>query len=280
MSKSINCMSAKDVRYAIDKGISIEELLERYDCSQEQFDRRLAVLYKYDHDTIRSNLIKSASKKHKKKQKINESLPNLEAEIGKCTPEQDGNNDSLEDLIAEEGSISEKIVTLEGNLKAIDADASRIDESAMRIRGEIEILTTKLSNFNNKLMELLDEKCSLMNRRDNTILKVNKFKTELADIRAKISELTKVRLIVHLNGEFELPNGEDLILDSSTGFTEKLVQLATMPELSEINVLMLRTIAKTLCALDNSDREFALEYDNDELEIACHIVFEMIKNAS
>ncbi len=283
MSKSINSMTAKNVRYAIDKGVSIEELLEKYACSEEEFDRRLALIYKYEHVDMKAKIIKAASKK-KGKKKVNVSSPDPEEKTdirGIPAPEQNNNDESLESLRTKEESLSHEIIVLEGDLKAIDDNAEQINSRTTKINDAVSALMTKLNAYNEELMGLLDEKSSLMERKDNTILTIRKLKKELADTRARISELTKIHLLVHLSGDFELPNGEeDMVLDSLTGFTDKLVELVGMSELSEINVLMLRTIAMTLCVLQNSDREFILEFDNDELEIAFHITSEILKKDS
>ena len=171
-------------------------------------------------------------------------------------------------LKAQEQELSQMLCGIEVKWQEEVSTRAAILKDVAKAQKAADELTRLLKAQRGNVMTLLEhfEGCNERMRELNKEKKV--CRALLDEVRAQISELEKVTILVYQNGTIEVENG-DAFLVSDEEITETLIMLVSMPQVGKITIDELKAIAKLLKMVkvyETNGTPFELEFDSMEVQ--------------
>lgn len=266
---------AKAVRVAIKSGMSEEEFCSKHQVTTEELEDSLTLIFKRDSDEVKDVMQKFAAngkrkrRRHKKaaevepNQKESESPKPASAQAEPVMPKD------VEGLKALEEEKSKALIVLELQHKDTCSEHRGCIEQLRRINRELDTLRNKLDQQAKMFRETAEKANYFVEVMAKNTSERRKREEELAKIRARIEELSKIDVAVCADGTIALLDETlDVSLDES-GWEELYKQMRCDSKYDELKGSEVKILARVLTIKKkSSDLDLVFVFDNDDLETA------------
>lgn len=260
--KDLATLNARKLQIAKKNGETLEELADKYGCTEEELIARINEIHKKDSKA--EETIKDFSKKSKKKVKKSEETTDVVPEDFE-EPMNDTENESR-NLEAEEKSLSEELISLE----------TQREELFEKYRAK----QRKLAEYDNRFEKLQKDfiACQQGSRDVSTemdkiaeeISSINSLRREkqatIKEVRRQIEEKNRVTLCVSADGVIEAPDNPDFVLED-TGFQTIKAEIQDLDVCLDLTNRDTITLARLLKMCEQVEN-LILVCDHAELEKA------------
>lgn len=287
--RTVNNMGAKDIRVAINRGTKVEDLLTKYNCTEDEFDKRLSVVFKHEAAKMKQKLV-SASKKKNRGSSRAETAPIAVIEADETaisepedimpTTEEIPHDDltaveTIEDLKAREDSLSADIVVLEAKKNIVDSKLSANQREATALKSKVDSLLERIREYEDELAEITAQRSEYDSQIGEIEGEISDKRAQLDDVRARILEKSRVRITVYNDGRMVFFDDErPITFDDKTGLPETTMRLLGSPLLESVTVNGLKLIARAFCIMKNTpDERFEFIFDDNKLDKAFNSLF-------
>ena len=256
----IEQLKAREVCEAIKNGLGVAHFCVIYDCTEQEFERRLKQLY--------SKNEKDRKKKLAALRANDERLAKRAVKARESTSKND-ESDYSEDLsttdevAAEE---AEEIITVETatleQLKAMEAELS--DKLMLMETEHKEKARLQLHGIRKKYEEVTAQDNDLIARMNEISAEHYNKSAEIQRVRERIKELSKVVVFVYADGSITAEN-LDVNLDD-TGSDELYRSLFEKDECGELRAKEIKTLARIVMISKHLPENTEVVFDNAEIE--------------
>ena len=277
----LNRMACKSIMDGIKRGMTIADFCEKYECSEEEFRRRLEFLYKYrsEHREDKFKRILDAleaNKKKRKPRKITEAKGiETEEEADETVADNLEEEDDLETLKRLEEEQSSEIMELEGQHKELFSEHKKTIKSLRAISTEMERLRKEFSEKNTEAQGLINRDTELVQAMNDISAARREKVAILEKTRERIRELDILFLYVYDSGEITTANGSSIPEPESAKLTAMLEELSSVAgeECQELRLREITTLAKLLVFAKTQDKRVEVVCDSSELETAFRALY-------
>ena len=276
----IGQLKAREVCEAIKNGLGVAHFCVKYDCTEQEFERRLKQLYsKNEKDrkkklaALRANderLAKRAVKARESTSKNDESdysedlstTDEVAAEEAEETITVE--TATLEQLKAMEVELSDKLMLMETEHK----EKARLHRDCIGIsrelKKELEDMKVQLHGIRKKYEEVTAQDNDLIARMNEISAEHYNKSAEIQRVRERIKELSKVVVFVYADGSITAEN-LDVNLDD-TGSDELYRSLFEKDECGELRAKEIKTLARIVMISKHLPENTEVVFDNAEIE--------------
>lgn len=266
-------MTQKSVREGIKKGMTMADFCEKYNCSQEELEGRVGVLYKRSKKSAKSCLDQIlANEKKARKVKANK-------------PAKEADRKPTEACSAKPKAATE---APEEKLRRLQMDEKKLSDAVMKLESDHKILTGKhrdcLKALRDKKAEIdqlkadFVQKCAdyeaLVGQNNALVKEMNAIsdrrheqKIILDDVRREIEELNKAILCVFNNGDITMFDGSKVTL-SDEGYEKIYESLCANDLCDELRQRDVKSLARLLAIAENTTLTVEVVCESEELETA------------
>ena len=267
----LNRINGKKMEVEIKNGTTMEEFLEKYDCSRDEF---LEYLQKNFSENARNSMLRSIAKNSKKikKQSKKEQQPINENQICEVTMqvEEDvtvnNNHDDLQDMKEKEKNMELQIYEQEKEHQKSLSKRKCLFEQ-LRIQKEKMICLKKIIEKRQMEVENISKEINEVTNKISTEKEeIFNNKQILEEIRDYIKNLEKISIFVYENGEIEIENSE---LPELSGYEDTFDSLIHNNFVENLSLKQIRQLAKLIVLekqLEKEGKEYELTIENKMLE--------------
>ena len=279
-------LTVADVKNGIKYGVGIDEFCTKYNCTTEEFERRIRGMFHSKAESILGE-IRASERKHRKdrsrfksgKMKGGSMVPMSTFVAAEPEETEKDTSDAapatqcdfellpLEELRIEEKRVGDLAVANEikyqtlltqhkeklGHLREIQKELIEIEDSFKRKSDEYRLVVTEDNELTEKINAISES------YRSNMI--------SLGTIRDRIKVLETVTLYAYDDGSITIIDGPQMEFDD-TGADEYFPQLVTRPECENLTVRQVKLIAKVLCVVKNAEGPTAVLFDSESVDKA------------
>ena len=273
----LNRINGKKMEVEIKNGTTMEEFLEKYDCSRDEF---LEYLQKNFSENARNSMLRSIAKNSKKikkqskkeQQLINEKNEENENQICEVTMqvEEDvtvnNNHDDLQEMKEKEKNVELQIYEQEKEHQKSLSKRKCLFEQ-LRIQKEKMICLKKIIEKRQMEVENISKEINEVTNKISTEKEeIFNNKQILEEIRDYIKNLEKISIFVYENGEIEIENSE---LPELSGYEDTFDSLIHNNFVENLSLKQIRQLAKLIVLekqLEKEGKEYELTIENKMLE--------------
>ncbi len=263
-------MTAKSLRLAIKNGSTPEDLMKKYECTEEELKKRIAQLYNQGKSKISQDLFGEleANRKKKANKKPKDETPedNPEATVEETTIEAPVK--TLEDLRKEEEILSNTLIQLEGEHKALAERRRPFKKRLEELKSSIDEIAAKLESYKEDFEGCLREANLLAEEMNDLCKPIREKRVALEELRHEIENRETVTFFVFEDGRIEAPDDPDFVIDDE-GYQDLKTELSEKEECLDLKLRDIATLAR-LIVITRDVKIVVLACDNPELEKAFH----------
>lgn len=275
---------AKGIRYGIKHRMSVKDFCAKYDCTDEEFRRRLKVIYKHEADEIYREICTAANKDRNRQESVQRAADDdlatavvvVETVVRDSpwqgpdpTCVQESVTDKIERLKVQESEQSSIVMNLENEHKGLANQRRGKIQELRKIQDDIDQLEAKFRKYAARYTRIVEESNEIAAEMNQISAKRREEKSALEEIRAQIRELETVILFVYDDGTIA-PLDENLTVElDDTGFEAALSSLMQEKSCQDLRVKDIQIIARLSCIIKNSKVQIETVFENEEIELAC-----------
>ena len=280
-------ISQRTVREGVKNGMSMEDFLVKYSCSEDEFISKLYALYKHEKDLptqlirqIKANGKKSKKAIPKKGGKKTNPIINPSGVIEEATakkldikteqkpaPKKPTEKTPLQKLQESEKSLSDKILKVEKDLTEQQRKRRAKENELVNIQKDIDSLLEKARKKGEKFNDVEKEIGVIDNNISANKVSLSSLKATQEEVRQKITEALKIVVLVYANGTIVAENS-DLSLDDA-GFEKLHAQLIEKEDYEDLRVKDVKILSRVFAIEKNlGSQKVEFIFDNEELETA------------
>lgn len=279
---AVTKFDAKAVRVAIKSGMTRDEFCSKHQVSAEELADSLTLIFKRDSDEVKDVLQKFAAngkRKRKQHKKAVEEPENVEAER---EPESSNPASEQAELVMPkdidglkklETEMSQALIALESQHKDLSSEHKDRIEELRAVNRELDTLRNKLDQQAKLFHEIAEKANYFAEAMAKNTAERRKREEELAKVRARIDDLSKIDVAVCADGTIALLDEElDVSLDE-TGWEERYKAMRCDSKYDELKGTEIKILARVLTIKANSSLDLVFVFDNSDLETAYELEF-------
>ncbi len=269
-----------DIKNGIKYGVGVDEFCSKYDCTEEEFERRVRGMYHGKADEILGE-IRASERKHRKDRSRFRSGKVKGTSAGLLDAPMDAGDGTVET----EQDTAAPAETIESELELLRAEEKTVSDRVMTEENDFQLL---LSHHKEKLGELREIQKELLRIKNTFIAKSEQFRLIVADdnslvermnkisearranikdlerIRERIKVLETVTLYAYDDGNITIIDGPAMELDD-TGSDGLFPELVTNPKCENLTVRQIRLIARMFCIVKNASLPTEVLFDSESV---------------
>lgn len=278
----------RDVKTCIKNGYGMEDFLEKFNCSEEDLEKRLNKLVHNEGKVagilsdIRANDKKKGKKKTRSGEKTEVTGPVMtETKVAELEPvvgvvaaktQPKSNKSRLSELGKKELKLSNTCSQLEVERNDYLNKRNEIKRTVLvNLRAELEEIEdqykAKFAEYE-KQVELLNEYGEKANE---LYCEKKQIATELAEVRAEIETLKTINLFVYENGVIEALDHPEFKPDE-TGAEAEWRMLLEKEDYKDFKIREVQTLAKLIRIVRNSSEKIVVTCENSYLQTAYELL--------
>lgn len=270
----INLLGPREIKEGIKKGLGIKFFCIKYDCTQEQLEGQISILFSRNPrmtQKMMSDLKSNDKKKSKKSASQQPSGTMVDVEEQETTDEaeeddQDLNTMSDEELYSLEKLLSDEIIRLESDHKALAQRHLEGIKNLKKLKKEIEETRKKLDKFHQNYESSASE-CNVIAAQMNQISAHRRVKvSEIEEVRETIAEREKIVICVYLDGSIKLFDDDTSDGLDETGNEELCNSLIEKETCQDLRLKDIKILARVISIVKNSSKKIEILFENDEIE--------------
>lgn len=261
----LRLLKSKDVRYGLKRGMTMDDFLSKYECTENELEKHLKKLYKYNPDDIHYCMEKMSTNQRKRGKKDvpdPKPLPNIIImEVPKeASPPEPSELEKLESRAAE---INNEIAELEENYKTLSEKGRLYLKRLREAMVKIEEVKTLFECRYSECKTILLEYGQTVKAVDQIFINRQEKVAALDEIYDKIRALKKIILYVYDDCSISSDNDAVNIEDYDDGTLWQ--ELLEKPECEDLRVKDIRALAKVLKITEHV-ADYEISFENPELE--------------
>ena len=275
----IKMLQRRNLKDAIKDGKTIQDLCEKYECSEEELILQINNLYSRNSSTakeliseIRANAKKARPKKVEPKADIATAEAEIIVESASTEPTLSAEEvisehvAGLEGLRTSEESLSREVMDLEAKHEAFAAQHRGCLAQLRVLRDEIAQIEEEYAKKCDKCDLLIQENNAYVEQMNSVSAELRERKAVLEEVRSEIAGHEKLIMFVYSGGEIYI---NDSRIDEGIELDEELYKkLRDKPECDELKQREIKTLTKMLTFVRNSTLTVEVTCENEDLEIA------------
>ena len=271
---NINLMTAKTLKLAIKNGLTPEDLMEKYECTEEELKKRIGQLYNQGKSKVSQDLYAELEANRKKHHRKAEEVADKADEVAvQSTTEGEPAPiivvKTLEDLRKEEQILSNSLIDLEGRHKAFAERRRLYKKNLEELKNSIDKIKAKLEEYSSEFENCLREANLLAVEMNNLCVPIHAKRVALGQLRQEIEDRETTTLFVYEDGHIEADDPGFVLNDK--GYQDLKPELSEREECLDLKLRDITTLARLLIIAKDAQR-VVLVCDNEELEKAFHAI--------
>ena len=274
--------TSRKIKTLIKQGFTNEELCERFECTEEELEGHIRLLFKTGADGVLRDLCANRKK----------ARPKLREEVGDLSgqSELESNSESepeyvvvptlvqesptkptLDELIQKEHALSNDVISLEvthteltGKHRVIIKRLREIDDELEGLERQTQSCRDRATQLDTQANEIVTEMNDISDQRHTKL-------AELDTVRKKIEEMSTVSIYVFSDGRIGAPDNPDFILEDE-GYQVLKDELLTREECLDLRVRDIVTLAR-LKIISEKAAKFSLVFEDQSLESVYTMLF-------
>ena len=266
-------MKAKSVMVGIKSGMTLEDFCRKYQCSSEDFDKRLRQIYSHDKRQLRSCVAMIEANRKKPRKKDTEKNTNVVTAVTVTqsgTEEQSSGSKSRRDVLADlaekEKQLSRHVMDLESKFATLAGTHRSLRASLRKLGDRIDKLMEECRKYQDEFETCLSNNAKVEAQMKETSEEWKAERAVLAETRRQIEELSVVTLSVYASGEISTIDGSSEVELDDSGWESAREELLVMDECQELRLKDIGTLARLLKIVEHLDCKVDVVCDSSELE--------------
>ena len=265
--------TCRKIKTLIKQGHTSEELCERFECTEEELEEHIRLLFKAGSDGVLRDLDANRKKaRPKPHEEVVEEVTESSDLESVTTPEQERPTDpSIDELRAREQNLSDKVMSLEVSHEELKGKRRAILKSLRGISEELEGLERQAQSCRDRATKLVAQADEIASAMNDISDKRRDVRLELDIIRKKIEERSTVSIYVYADGHIGTPDNQEFVLDDD-GYLALKDELLARDECLDIRVRDVVTLARVKIISEKSTK-FSLVFEDQTLESVFFALF-------
>lgn len=266
----INSLTQKSIKSGIKNGWTADDFCEKYQCSEEEFEKKVTQLYKSSKRSANGKKVLAEIENNAKKHSGKKSSKKI-AKDSKTVKAPESAPDNLDELKTKERALSNQLMSLESKFYELKNQHTQHQKELRQTKKSLETLRKSYVELATKY-ETISGQADAIAQSMNEISKEGKIKREeLKAVRESIESLKTITLCVFNSGEITVESTSTQVIElDETGHDELYDSLAKNTLCDDLRQKDVKILARLLAINENitkdTDRYIEVICDNEELE--------------